>query len=104
VSSVTDLVMVIPFEYMPPGSKYQKYADQFEDVFEQMQGWRPREITDSPASPKGWMSNVYVAGVNYLNWDISEAMEKLDWPPGTTLYLCYEDGSPMVLQLGKGDE
>ena len=107
MSSVTDMVMVIPLEWIPQDilggnpNKYKRYSDQFEAVFEEMQGWKPQEITDSPASPKQWMSSVYVAGVNYFNWDIPQALEKLPWPPGTTLYLCHEDGSPTVYQLGE---
>jgi hypothetical protein len=104
VSSVTDLVMILPTLWQASDrwvlKGRQAIRDQFEDLFEEMQGWRPIAVTESPYSPKGWSSDVYVAGVNYFNWDIPEAVQKLDWPPGTVLYLCHENGSPMVLQLG----
>lgn len=105
MSSVTDLVMILPALRQASDRWVWKGPEglrtQFEDLFEQFHDYRPRPVEVSPTPGKGWYADVYLIGVNYLNWDFPDAMEKLEWPPGTTLYLCHENGSPMVLQLGE---
>lgn len=88
MSHVTDLIFIIPnTHYTHDLRTNAEYRLEFEDIFESLHGWRPKPVETSPTPDKGWLSDVYVIGVNYLKTDLPGKLEERSWPSGTVLWL-----------------
>lgn len=102
MSFVTDLVFILPWA---PADD-QANQERFEASFREAHGW---EIAPQEGAGKFMATEVYIAGVNHIDWRWVDSIRAQQWPEGTVLWLHPEGcgsevGQPIVYQLGRGGE
>lgn len=92
MSYVTDLVMLFPG---------LSDAKRFEQLYEGHTGGDITPVRKEVGGTKIPLVDVYVAGLNYVNLDLLDALEREPWRPGTVLYYHPEaDDTPTVKLFG----
>lgn len=99
MSSVTDLVLIIPASAwrghadqidlcVPERAVAVRFADLFES-FPRSPDFSPVPVQDNGTKNSG--ATVFHLGVNHMATGFVEALRAEPWPPGTVLYLQHED-------------
>lgn len=102
VSLVTDLVFILPC--LGPDGPASR--ERFEVSFREAHGW---ELAPQEGAGRCMATDVYVAGVNYMDPRWLKAVLADQWPQGTVLWLYPEEaggdpGQPIVYQLGPKEQ